>query len=673
MRTSARSLFAAACLSTLAALALGCSDEPLPNPLAAANDGGGGATGTGGAGGAGGSGGTAPLSDCDPIVPSRCGFPFPSDRWTVEDATTKTGKRVAFGATTLPKFGKDHLDPAGWNKQDGFSTGQGPVTDMPGATIDGFASQDDIDLSVTDASPTLLIDAATGTRVPHFAELDMSKVSDEDDRALLLRPVVRMKDGTRYLVAIRHVKDASGYDLAPSPAFAALRDGTATDDPDVEGRRDAYDDIFAKLEAAGVPRDELQLAWDYTTASTDNNTAWMLKMRDEALATVGDEGPEYVIDTIEDDPNPFIARRILGRMTVPLYLDTAEPGGRLVFGDDGLPKQNGTAEFEFLVHIPHKATLGTPRALLQNGHGLLGKKTEGQNGYLAELCEDKGYVGFAVDFVGFADPDYDTVVDAVQHDFTKFAGIVERQHQGMLNSLLAMRMMKGRFWKDPAVQYAGVSAIDPNEAYYRGDSQGGIYGTTYMALSTDVTRGLLGEPGAPYNLLLNRSVDFDEFFTALMLACHGSGRDIQIVLGLAQMLWDRTDPNGWLPFITDPLPNTPAHEIMIHAAIGDYQVTPLGAHIIARSVGAKNLAPVNRSIWAIDEDPGPFTGSSIVEFEFGVAPVPTTNNPPLGPEFPEDGDPHDKVRVLQAARDMTDTFLRTGVTQAACTGPCDPE
>jgi hypothetical protein len=35
---------------------------------------------------------------------------------------------------------------------------------------------------------------------------------------------LRLKDATRYLVAIRHVVDSSGKALAPSPVFAALRD-----------------------------------------------------------------------------------------------------------------------------------------------------------------------------------------------------------------------------------------------------------------------------------------------------------------------------------------------------------------------------------------------------------------------------------------------------------------
>ena len=60
-----------------------------------------------------------------------------------------------------------------------------------------------------------------------------------------------------------------------------------------------------------------------------------------------------------------------------------------------------------------------------------------------------------------------------------------------------MHLMKGKFAKDPAIQFEGHSAIDPTRAYWRGDSQGGIFGATYMAISTEVTRGVLGEPGAP--------------------------------------------------------------------------------------------------------------------------------------------------------------------------------
>src|SRR5262245_45719805 len=130
-------------------------------------------------------------ADCDPMVPTQCGFPFPSNVYLQDDPTTVTGKRVMFGATTLPKFeGVTPIDPAPWTECDGFSPGQPALTHLPGATITGLPTQDDIELSLTDASPTVMIDAETGERVPHFSELDMAVVEEfDEDRTLMIRPV----------------------------------------------------------------------------------------------------------------------------------------------------------------------------------------------------------------------------------------------------------------------------------------------------------------------------------------------------------------------------------------------------------------------------------------------------------------------------------------------------
>jgi hypothetical protein len=629
--------------------------------------------GAGGAGASGGFGGVELLggSDCDPMVPSHCGFPFPSNVYLVNDATTASGKRVAFGAGSLPlhEGSGTRVDPAWFSDSDGFSAGQAPMTHLPGATVTGLPSVDDIGLSLSKESPTVLLEADTGIAVPHFAELDMTS-ADPDDRAFMLRPVVRLRDGTRYIVALRRVVDDQGRFLEPTPVFRALRDGSHHDDPSVAARRALYYDILSRLHEASYDTRDLLLAWDFTTASRANNTRALLHMRDHALAAVGAEGPSYTVEQVEEDPNEHIKRRLHLKMRVPLYLDSAEPGGKLNRGADGLPAQNGEAEFDVLVHVPHSATT-RPAALLQNGHGLLGRRTEGQNGYLARIANEKHYVAFSVNLVGMDESDENSILAALTSDIGLFKHVVERQHQGMVNSLLAMRLMKGRFVDEPQIQFDGHSAIDPSESYYRGDSQGGIFGGTYMALTTDVARGLLGEPGMPYNLLLNRSVDFEPFFVILK-SMFESHLDVQIVLGLVQMLWDRTEPSGYVPYIADDvLPDTPSHEVLIHVAIGDYQVTPLGAHIMARTVGAKTLHPANRMLWNIEPATAAFSGNGIVEFRFPTVPEePKVNLPPSGPE---DNDPHDWVRELDAAIDQSDVFLRQGVVAPACESVCDPE
>ncbi|HHH30546.1 MAG TPA: hypothetical protein ENK57_19695 [Polyangiaceae bacterium] len=603
------------------------------------------------------------------MVPSHCGFPFPSDVWTEQDPTTVTGLRVAFGETTLPEMVAlgGHLDPEPYRQFDGWSVGQAPMTHMPGATVTGLPTPLSIGQSLSKESPTVLIEAETGVAVPHFAELDLS--GPEGDQAFMLRPVVRLKDATRYIVAIRHVVDAEGNELAPSPVFEALRDGTDHSDPSVATRRALYADIIERLQQANYSTEDLQLAWDFTTGSLENKTEWVLHMRDEALATVGDAGPSYQITQVTENPNPNIRRRIEGLMTVPLYLDTAEVGGKLNFGDDGMPEQNGTAEFEFIVQIPHAATTGTPGAILQNGHGQLGSRNEGRNGYLAQIANKHNYVTISVDFVGFAEEDEEEVVNLLLEDFSRWEFIIQRQHQGLINSLLAMRMMKGSFHEDPQVQFSGVSAIDPSQTYYRGDSQGGIFGVSYMALSTDVTRGLLGEPGAPYNLLLNRSANFVPFFGILKIQ-FSEYLDTQLAIGLAQMYWDRTEPITYIPHVTgNPLPGTPDHNVLIHVAVGDPQVTPLGAHLIARGVGAVNLSPAYRNIWGLEQQVAPVNGNAIVEFKFDEVPAnPIINQPP-----PPGPDPHDWVRVLDASIDQSHIFWQTGIVEQICDGGCDPE
>lgn len=625
--------------------------------------------------------------DCDPLVPTQCGFPFPSNVYLVDDPTTPSGKRVKFGDATLPASRlilSGRMGRAPFDTLDGFSPSGFILTHLPGATTAGLPNEDTLETSVEADSPTVLIEADTGRRVPHIAELD-ALTDDDRDRAFIIRAFERLKDETRYVVAIRRVKDKDGKTLDPTPVFQALRDGTESDNDTVAPRRALYADIFAKLDAAGVSKEDLQLAWDFTTASKKGLTGWLVHMRDEALAAIDYENEgDYTIKTVTDAPNDYIARRIEGTFKVPLFL--TEPNitkkgdkyvaGRLVFGDDGLPKQAGWAEYPFLLQIPNSVAADPGQPILQQGHGLLGRRTEGQNGYFARLADEKKYVTLAVDLIGMAEDDEDAIKGWISGDMAEFQGSIDRQHQGHVNQLLAMRMVtSARFRAEEKLQFNGTSAIDASRRYYRGDSQGGIMGLVYMALSKDVERGYLGEPGMPYSLLLTRSVDFTDFLVVLQ-PTYGAARNVQYVLGLLQMLWDRTEPTGWAPYVTRETvsADTPPKRLLMGAALGDYQVTPLGAHIMARATGAVHLVPGIRDIFGLVASAGPLSeGSAYQEFDFGLPKVPITNTPPNDPVlFPEDDDPHDKVRQLAPVFDATDDFLRNGIIRNYCEGPCDP-
>ncbi len=53
-----------------------------------------------------------------------------------------------------------------------------------------------------------------------------------------------------------------------------------------------------------------------------------------------------------------------------------------------------------------------------------------------------------------------------------------------------------------------------------------------------------------------------------------------------QLLFDFLEPMGYVHGLwQEPLPNTPAHEVLIQYGLGDAQVTWLGGLTIGRSIG----------------------------------------------------------------------------------------
>ncbi len=501
-------------------------------------------------------------------------------------------------------------------------------------------------------------------------------------RTILIRPAVPLAHETRYVVAIRGVVDGSGAAIPAPATFAALRDDTPSETASIEARRAHFDaDVFPVLETAGVDRAALQLAWDFTTGSLVGDTGWLVSARDQALAAVGEDGPEFRLvreDEIPGEPpirdftleeNEHIRRRVNIAMTVPLFTDVPEAGARLNLGPDGMPQQNGTAEFYMVVSLPRSATPDTPARPIQYGHGLLGDRYQANAGWLAEFGDANGFIPFGVDWKGMAFDDVAPITIALARGTLEdFATVPERLVQGITNALLAMRLMRTGLGNHEAFQIDGRSVIDTSAGFYTGDSQGGIFGGTYMALSTDVERGILGVPGQPYNVLLNRSVDFDPYL-ALLRQSFDEGPNIQLALVLIQQLWDRAEPGSFTRHImSDPLPGTPTHQVILQPAIGDHQVTTLGAHIMARAIGAVAFTDAVRPIFGIDQVTGPHTGSAIVEFDFGLPPDPLYNTPQRAGE-----DPHGDVRRNPRALEQTLHFFETGEIIHTCEGPCDPE
>ena len=229
-------------------------------------------------------------------------------------------------------------------------------------------------------------------------------------------------------------------------------------------------DIFALLESAGVPRADLQLAWDFTTASLASTTGWMVAIRDDATARIPESGPAYTVVSVTDEVNDRIYRTIEAEMTVPHYMTNgAQPGSTLVIGPDGLPAYQGTVTVPFTVHIP-RACVQQRCPIVDYGHGLFINRAEAANEVPTGVAAAYGYVLVAVDMWGMCDADLLSVWQALRGDLSTLVQVSDRLHQGVLNHLLVMKAMRGAFAADPV----SLDAIDPARPLYWGISLGGI-------------------------------------------------------------------------------------------------------------------------------------------------------------------------------------------------------
>lgn len=613
----------------------------------------------------------APRGACDPLDESMCALPWPSSFYQSEDIATESGLRLDFAMDSMP-INRDNvpLDPRFYNEKDGYSI-MGPLlTWFSELDPSNLPSHVDLAEHLTDTVTIVLIDTSTGERIPIFAELDATAEFDTE-RLLIIRPVTPLRHNTRHVVGIRGLNKASGEPVDVSKGFAALRDGDQATTWDIEGRREHFDDnIFPVLDAQGFARDDLQLAWDFTTVSRSSSLGVAEFIRDDAAERIGPDGPAYVIDEVQDEDcstGASIGRTIYGNMTVPMYTETPRAGTLLTRGEDGLPFYNGDTQVDFLVRVPC-SLIETPRPgfILQYGHGLLGNKGEARTGYLSSMADDYGWVVGAVDWHGMADEDRGAITQMLAIDVSGFAILPERTLQGFVQQDALLRMMRGSFATDPAVTFDGVSVIDTERFAYYGNSQGGILGAGYSGFSTQIERTVLGVGGMPYALLLQRSADFEPFFLVFK-AKYIDHRAIALIIGSFQTVWDPGEGAGWAWAMNkEPGEGQPAKQVLLQVGIGDAQVTTLAAHIMARAYDAKTVAPETREIWGVEEAEPGFTGSALVEWFYpDGSEEPVENLPPAS-----SGDTHECPRREPAAQQQLRDFVETGVINQYCDGPC---
>jgi hypothetical protein len=569
-----------------------------------------------------------PSRICDFLDQAVCLQPWPNDYFR------KDG-RIALSQRAMPaaKDGK-RIDPAGWNRNDGFSPGQTIITRVPGLdNARAFRKTNPValrDLSRYTAgrAPILVIDTVTGKRHPIWAELDPNPKRRADVN-LQVRPARNWLEGRRYVVALRNLKNAKGRVLRAGAAFRLYRDGTKTSNRLIEGRRAHMNSIFRTLRRAGVRRRSLYLAWDFTVASRQNLTERALHMRDDAFALLGDTSladgqvqgtaPPFAVTKVEAvDGEPGVAQRIEGTFQVPCYLEGpgCGPGAGFTYAsaESNIPVRTADnfRTAPFWCNVPQEAGPSKPALAVQYGHGLLGSGAQVYSeSDIQRMAERHNAMYCATNWTGM---DSEGIPFAVQvlENLSLFPKFADRLQQGLLDQLYLGRLMihPQGLASHEAFQQGNKPFFDNTKLLWDSNSQGGIMGGALTALAPDFRNAVLGVPAMNYSVLLRRSVDFDSY-AVVMYRKYTNERDRPLVLGLMQMVWDRGETNGYAQHVVgDPLPGSPDHKVLMHVAIGDHQVTTIQADVMARTLGARVRQP------AIDEG-----RSNELKPLFGIPPI----------------------------------------------------
>ncbi len=608
-------------------------------------------------------GNTSGIPDqCNPMGGQACTMPWPSMTYEKANDSTWTGMQVDLPAEAMP-INTDGIavDPGFLNRYDGFSP-TGPMlaafpTGVSGANLPSFK---DPDASLAASSPIVLLNVDTGVRAAFFAEVDQN-VPDPAKADLIIRPLQRLDAKSHYVVAIRTaVKAKDGSDLPVPPGFKALRDGTGFGHPRFNAIKARFDDVFAKLAAAGVDKSDIVLAWDFVTASDQFLQSDLTTMRKDGLAAMGANGANLAFTVTTVKPNTAVSyKKYVGTYKSPDFLTNKEADDSVMTRDPGTgaPMVHGLRDARFAAIIPKCIeTQPLPRPTVIFGHGLFGSAEEYlDDDFVAKLAEERCFIVIAGDFIGLTSRQLQLAPLAI-NDMNRGNQISEKLAQSIVDFMALETVARGVMVNDPQFERDTDQAklIDPANTFYLGGSLGGIMGNTFMAYDPNIKRGVLAVPGGVWSLLFERS----NAWSLLMGAAQGA-YDLsyyQLNIATLGMLMEQYDPiTTAAHVIKDPLfADQQPKSILMWYTLGDCLVNNITTEMVLRTMGIGVMGPAVKSPWGLTPNPA-LTGdvNGVVIFNDHPTPLPPdTNVPPA-----QDNGTHSGINKKPAALRFAEGFI----------------
>lgn len=470
--------------------------------------------------------------------------PFPSDRFTVADASQLTNRRINLPLPDAASRPSDYADLSVINTLDGFNLQ--PRLSIP------FSGP--IDVSTVNSSTILLIKLEDPT-TPHERGGEVVGINqtvwDVATNTLHVESDQLLDQHTRYaLIVTRGVRDADGEPVQASETFRRFRH---------EVRGEYQHDLLDAVHAAhrlGIPERDIVTASVFTTQSA---TAILEKIRDQVHAAT--PAPADFLLGANRERTAFNLGDVAGitwnqqtrvagplnPVAVNLNLLGFVPGtvGQIAFGKyvspdyqtaqkfippvgtrTGTPVVQGVNDLFFSLYLPSgpKPAAGWPIAIF--GHGSGGSKQGGGPGggdalSVAASLAERGIATIAINVVGhgFGPLSTLTVTPSVGAPLTFLEGgrgldqngdgiignnegisaaapqSIIRDRDGLRQTVADLMQLVRVIEVGMDVEGDGLADLDPSRIYYLGQSLGGIYGTEFLAVEPSVRAGVLNVPG----------------------------------------------------------------------------------------------------------------------------------------------------------------------------------